>query len=185
MKVSQYTFLPHKIRVSAGWCIVFVSLALLTWFLPQTVTQTLCACYIQTVLSWNLFICFVFSSCFPIWTCVSPSWMRRALQPSESESSTLNLLGTRLTYLYMQVSVSAHLSLSFSLCGCVYVRACVFVYAQAVVAEKFATMINIHVWFFWCVWLMLLCVCFVLCLCRDWFLWTDLRKGFIYIYERF
>ena len=187
MKVSQCTFSLRNIRVSAGWCIVFVSLALLTWFLPQAVTQTLCACYVQTVLSWILFICFVSSSCFPIWTCVSPSWMRRALQPSESESSTLNLLGTRLTYLYMQVSVCAHLSLSFCLCGCVYVRACVFVYAQAVVAEKFATMIKIHVWFFFCVVNASVCMfCFMFVqglVFVDW-----LEKGFyiyIYIYERF
>ena len=144
MKVSQCTFSLHNIRVSAGWCIVFVSLALLVWFLPQAVTQTLCAFYIRTVLCWNLFICFVFSSCFPIWTCVSPSWMRRALHHSESESSTLNLLGARLMYLYMQVFMSAHLSLSLS--GCVYVIACVFVYAQAMVAERFATMIKTHVW---------------------------------------
>ena len=45
-----------------------------------------------------------------------------------------------------------HISLSHSLSVVVfYVRACVFVYAQAVVAEKFATMIKIHVWVFVCV----------------------------------
>ena len=59
-------------------------------------------------------MCFVFSSGFPIWTCVSPSWMRRALHPSGSECSMLNLLGARLTYLNMQVSLSAHISLSLS-----------------------------------------------------------------------